>query len=342
VSRSPLTVALLLTDPSPCLRLRVLTELVGKPSEDAEVRELRRMRVRDPAATGLLSQEEGGSTTNGSATVVLGFELARLGFLGFDQRHTAVSTRAGRLFALQRADGSWPLPRGRALDPEQTQGKGYDAIPLQTALPLRGLAACGYAQDPRAEKAYAWLEGLRLEDGSWPSGLASGVFGRVAGYRRLPQSRWGCRTNTTAVLQCLARHPKRRSDPAAARGLDHLLARETRDRSQVGVEVARLCGALRPKGFFTYHAPFDAALLLDLVGRVGASREDDRVSDLVAFVQRLRGEAGLWELGSAPTASRWLSLDLLLSLARIQGSTDWLSLAPRTAYMSYPRGPRRN
>jgi hypothetical protein len=43
-------------------------------------------------------------------------------------------------------------------------------VPLQTALPLRALAMCGYATDPRAERAYAWLLAQRLEDGAWPTG----------------------------------------------------------------------------------------------------------------------------------------------------------------------------
>ena len=58
-------------------------------------------------------------------------------------------------------------------------------IPLQTALPLRGLAAVGAAEEPFCERAYEWLLAQRLEDGAWPSGLASGVHGYVAGYRRL-------------------------------------------------------------------------------------------------------------------------------------------------------------
>ena len=33
----------------------------------------------------------------------------------------------------------------------------YHMIPLQTALPLLGLAWAGYAEDPRAERAYDWL-----------------------------------------------------------------------------------------------------------------------------------------------------------------------------------------
>jgi hypothetical protein len=44
-------------------------------------------------------------------------------------------------------------------------------MPLQTALPLRELAACGYAADPRSELAYDWLLAQRLEDGAWPTGV---------------------------------------------------------------------------------------------------------------------------------------------------------------------------
>ena len=39
----------------------------------------------------------------------------------------------------------------------------------------RGLAAAGYAEDPRAERAYEWLLGQRLDDGAWPTGRASGA-----------------------------------------------------------------------------------------------------------------------------------------------------------------------
>jgi hypothetical protein len=335
-----LTLALLLADPSSCLRLRVLTELAGRPANDPEAVELAAMRPRDPLALPLLSSTEKDGAAGRPDSREVGFALARLAYLGFDRRHPAVSRRAEHLFSLQRADGSWPLPKGRAVDSQDTERRGYDAIPLQTAIPLRGLAACGYAEDPRAERAYEWLDRLRLEDGAWPTGLAAGVFGRVGGYRRLPHSRWGCRSNTTGVLLCLAHHPLRVKAPAAARALDHLLARETRDRSEVGFEVARLVGATRTHGFITFHAAFDTALLLDLVARIGASREDERVHGLVDFVESLRNPAGLWELPSAPTASRWLSFDLSRSLAGIAGSTDWLPLSPRTPFRSY-LGPRR-
>ena len=174
-------------------------------------------------------------------------------------------------------------------------------IPLQTAFPLRGLAACGYATDPRAERAYEWLLAQRLPDGAWPTGLAAGgCYGYVGGYRRLAHSRWGCRSNTTGALICFALHPERRTSAEARRALDLLLGRETREAHTLGYEVARLVGAEVPRGMFTFFARFDLALILDLCSRVGATQDDPRVADLLAFVLSLQGEYGLWTVSQSP------------------------------------------
>ncbi len=42
---------LLLADPSPLLRLRVLRDLLGRPADDAEVRELTELSAVGPAGT---------------------------------------------------------------------------------------------------------------------------------------------------------------------------------------------------------------------------------------------------------------------------------------------------
>jgi hypothetical protein len=114
-------------------------------------------------------------------------------------------------------------------------------MPLQTALPLRGLAAAGYATDPRVERAYDWLLAQRLDDGAWPIGIASGHAGYIAGYRRLPGSS-GCRVTTEAAIAALVLHPERRRSPETRRALDLLLQRETRDEWALGSEVERLSG----------------------------------------------------------------------------------------------------
>ena len=336
---------LLLADPSPCLRLLVLRELLGRPEDDAEVRELAGLQETDPLIADLfrLQAEEGswrsvdlGRTARKGRVVATAHALMRLGYLGFGPEHPAVQRGAEYLFSQQREDGSWPLPTVR-----EGEAEGYQMIPLQTAIPLRGLAACGYATDPRSERAYEWLLARRLEDGAWPTGMASGNYGGVAGYRRLPHSRWGCRSNTTGALICLALHPERRTGPEAHRALDLLLARETRERHALGFEVARLIGAEPARGVFTYFARFDLALVLDLCWRVGASREEGRIAELVEFVRQQQGPYGLWEYKPRPQASRWVTFDLLRSLSRLDETTDWLSLEPRTRFRAYARGARR-
>jgi hypothetical protein len=332
---------LVLADPSPCLRWLALRHLFQLPEDHPEVRELDAQRKDDPLVAGLLARQGGDGSwkpdpSTGSIVKSTALALARLGYLGFNSQHPAVQRGAEYLFAQQEADGSWPLLPER---PDHQEERGYDTVPLQTALPLRGLAACGFTEDPRSERAYGWLLAQRLPDGAWPTGKASGVLGFVAGYRRLAHSRWGCRSNTTGSLLCLALHPQRRTGTEARRALDLLLGRETREREALGFEVARLLGAEPARGFFTYFARFDLALLLDLCARVEAGTDDERVAGIVAFIQAERGPFGLWEYLPRPQISRWLTFDLLRSLSRLRPESDWTGVEPRTPFQAYPRGP---
>ncbi len=346
-------VPLLLTDPSPCLRWLVLRELLHYPDEAPEVAELAEARLSDPRLTSILSlQEPDGSweggglaegRTGGSRILSTAFAMARLAFLGFDRTLPSVQRAAGYLFAQQQEDGSWPLARNAdEIEPDEApKREGYSMIPLQTAFPLRGLAACGYASDPRCERAYDWLLAQRLADGAWPTGMASGVFGYVAGYRRLPHSRWGCRSNTTGALLCLSLHQERRHSQPAQRALDLLLGRETREKQLFGYEVARFLGAERARGFITFFARFDLALILSLCSRMGVSTSDARLEELVKFILSMQGEYGLWEYPSRPQVSRWLTFDIMRSLASLDESLDWVNLEPRSPFQPYPKREKR-
>jgi hypothetical protein len=344
-------IPLLLADPSPCLRWLVLRDLYHRLPDDPELQEISSQRDSDPLVKVILDlQSLDGSWTAGSLATgragansihVTALAMARLGYLGFDANFPAVHEAAEFLFSRQDSDGSWPLWDDYA----QTDGsedlpakEHYSMIPLATAFPLRGLAACGYATDPRAERAYNWLLDQRLPDGAWPTGISSGVFGRVAGYRRLAHSRWGCRSNTTGALICLSMHPDRRTSDPAKRALDLLLGRETRESSNLGFEVARLVGAEISRGFFTFFARFDLALMLDLCARTDISTDDVRVKDLVNFVNSLRGKLGLWEYRNRPQVTRWLTFDILRSLDNLDEG-EWVGEEPRTPFRPYPPKP---
>lgn len=353
-------VPLLLADPSPHLRMLALRDLFSRDEDDPEMQELAALCAADPLVTDLreLQDPDGAWRTvhqadawGASAVQRTALALLRLGYLGYGPEDPTVQRGAEYLFSMQRKDGSWPLPaEGQREEGEEEVNLGgssgrrsqYSMMPLQTAIPLRGLAACGYADDPRAERAYDWLLSKRLEDGAWPTGIAAGDFGFVAGYRRIPHSRWGCRSNTTGALLCLALHPTRRNSPAARRALDLLLGRETREEFSLGFYMARLVGAEPAHGFTTFYARFDLAILLDLCWRIGASLEDDRVRDLVSFIRGLQGEYGMWTYRRRPQISRWLTFDLLRSLTALaEGGEDWQSMEPRTPFQPYPRKPKR-
>jgi hypothetical protein len=333
---------LLLADPSPCLRWLVLRDLFHRPAHDAELEELAPQRESDPLAAEILAlQHDDGSWRSGGEPIrMTAFAMARLGYLGFDNTHPSIARAAEYLFRQQLPDGAWPLGKYDAKadgDRELSGKEHYSMIPLQTAFPLRGLAAVGYACDPRAERAYGWLLAQRLPDGAWPTGVSAGVYGGVGGYRRLAHSRWGCRSNTTAALICYALHPERRMSEPARRAIDHLLGRETRDAYALGVEVARLTGAETPRGFLTYFARFDLGLILDLCARVGISKDDPRVEDLMSYLLSLRGKYGLWEYRDRPQISRWLTFDLTRSLACLDKDKGWIGQEPRTPFRPYSK-----
>jgi hypothetical protein len=340
---------LLLADPSPCLRYLVLRELFQRPVDDPELRELDTLRIADPLLQELLhTQYPDGSWESHDPSGAISGEplywtaqaLLRLGYLKYPSTHPAVERAVEYIFSLQLQNGSWALPPSRT----SVDGiDGYTMIPLQTALPLRALAACGYAQDPRAERAYEWLLSQRLDDGAWPVGIAAGTYGRIAGYRKLPHSRWGCRTNTTAGLICLSLHPQRCTSAEAQRAIDLLLGWESRQQLTLGFEVARIIGAESARGYFTYFANFDPALLIDLCWRCKVSTDDQRLSNLIDYVRGLQGPYGLWQYHPRPQVSRWVTFDLLRSLSRLDRQTDseWLSLEPRTPFQPYPKPDRR-
>jgi hypothetical protein len=317
---------LLLGDPSPALRHRVLTELMDVPAGDPEAADLAARTAASPEVAALWREEP-------ADLKELAWTLCRLAYLGLDRRHPRVQALAERLLDRQLADGSFPMGAFRP-------GDRYSMVPLQTALPLRGVAAVGYATDPRAERGYEWLLHQRLDDGAWPTGVASGQPGAVAGYRRLPGSR-GCRANTEAALACFVLHPDRRRSEATRRALDLLLQRETRDEWALGSEAARLLGVERATGFFTFYARFDLAFVLELAARAGASMADPRVGDLAAFLLGLRGPAGLWEHPAHPQLTRWLTFDIARSLRQVAGG-DWAGVAPRVAFGARPGRPRRS
>jgi hypothetical protein len=249
---------LLLTDQSPSLRFLVLKKLMK--IDDEETKELEKERLNDPLVSELVKlQNSDGSwgkgglpgNANTSKIQLTSQALTRLGYIGFDKEFEPVRKGAEYLFKRQEDDGSWPLG---SYSTDSEGRENYDKMSLQTSIPLRGLAECKYGTCERAEKAYDWLLNQRLDDGAWPTGIAHGNYGYVAGYRRLPHSRWGCRSNTVSALICLSLHPRRCQGEESWKALDLLLGTEALERQHLGYDVARTIGYESGGGFLTYYA----------------------------------------------------------------------------------------
>jgi hypothetical protein len=318
---------------------------------DEEVKELQQLQGTDPFVRRFLDLQntdgsfragEGGGRVFGTIRLTAQ-ALMGLGYFGLGRDHPAVKKGAEYLFTHQQSDGSFPLvSQGAVLDGGMVdEDVKYHMIPLQTALPLLGLAWAGYATDPRAERAYDWLLLEEIPQGGWPSGRHADQYVFAGGYRRLAHSKFGCRTNTTAAVAVLALHPTRRKSQSARRGLDLLLAHEHRQAHALGFEVARIIGLEPPRGGFTYFKRYDVAQVLDLSWRIGANREDPRVAEKIKFVKELQGAYGLWDYARHPEASRWITFDLLRSLSKLDQESDWFSMEPRTPFQAYPKKPKR-
>ena len=340
-------IPLLLTDPSPCLRYLVLTELLKLPENEEEVKELSQMKESDPYVKDLFKLQKSNGAwdsfginqlTSNDNIQLTSMALQRLGYLGFDYSNAVVEKAAEFLFSKQLEDGSWPMPGKKQLTDEEI---GYQMMPIQTAIPILGLVMCGYSNDKRVENGFEWLIEQRLKDGAWPVGLSAGNYGGIAGYRRLAHSKWGCRSNTTAVLSCLAYHPKLRSSNEAKKALDLILGTNLKLRSNLGFTIARLLGLEKSIGQITFMAKFDIAHILNLCWRIGATQDDDRVFNFIEFVKSEQGEFGLWDYIAHPQATRWLTFDLLRSLSNINKNVEWISNEPRTPFQSYPKKMKR-
>ena len=334
--------ALLYGDPDPSLRWRAAVELDGaSPDGDDEVRAWRREVDRSPALASLVARLGALRDQPQAAAYV----LCQLAFLGY-RDGAAVDEAVEAIFALQLPDGSWPVWREdvEPASPEPAAARGgrrrgkvpaelphaesYRMITMQTVLPLRGIAAAGFATDPRAERGYEWLLRERLRDGSWTGSHKAdlGTDGRSSGedpaYRKLDPGE-GCRSATTGAAACLALHPTRRSSDAARTAVDHLLHQPIRRDAALGWEVSRLVGFERAGGRFTFYVTHDLAFVLDLASRCGFSAEDDNVRALLDHVVARRGPYGLWEHPVHPQLSRWLTFELESTLRRLAGG-EWI------------------
>lgn len=329
--------SLLLANSSSCLRYKILSNM-RKPDMN-ELRELDVIRRDDPILKSLLAlQSSDGSfrisdrTATTSIIQSTSIALTMLSYLGFDNSMSEVQMAVDYLFSRQQADGSWIYE-----DYNPEDGETYEMVPLQVAFPLWGISSVGYAMHPKLEKSFQWLFDKQLEDGAWPVGTSSGNYGFIAGYRKLPNSKQGCRVNTTCCLLALSNHPILKNDKRTMKALDILLGRRTIEKHSMGVNIARCLGVEKSAGFFSYFAQHDIALILSIISKIGIGSEDTRIDSIVKTVNNFQNEYGLIEYEKAPIVSQWLTYDINIYLRNIQSGETWVSKNPNYTFKNYQK-----
>lgn len=334
-------ISLLLTNPSPCLRYKILSNM--QEHDKNELDELNIARRNDPILKSILDlQNSDGSFRISSRTATTSIvqstsiALTMLAYLGFDKNMIEVQKAVDYLFSRQLIDGSWEYE-----DYDSEDGETYNMVPLQTAFPLWGISSVGCAMHPKLEKSYDWLLDKQLEDGAWPVGTVSGNYGYIAGYRKLPNSKNGCRVNTTCSLLALSNHPIFKKDKRTLNALDILLGRRTIERHSMGLNIARCLGIEKSSGFFSYFAGHDIALVLSIISKVGVGLQDSRVKAIVDTVKSFQNEFGLIEYEKSPIVTQWLTYDVSAYLDNISYGDTWINKTPDYALRSYQKSKVR-
>jgi hypothetical protein len=340
---------LLLSDSSSILRHLVLTELLNKSDQDSEVTSTKELRFNDTLLKPLIQQQNKDGSWNPGIIYNSDHRgifqttcdvLKRLGYFGFDSTFNFVSKAVDYIFQSQNDDGSW---NSSLSNENESFNNSKDFIPLDTAIPLRSIIACGYAEDKRSKLAFDWLLERQLDDGAWPTGKAGGgIYRGRAGYRKLPLSKLGCRSNTTGVLTCLAYHPKLKQSNEAKRAMEHLLACQTRDRQTLGYEVSRIVGFEATTGILTYYAKIDHLLTLDLSWRIGVSKDDKKLKNIISFLMESVNKFGLLLYLPNHEASRWITFDLKRSIKNLsEEDSNWISEDFEIPFQKYSKINRR-
>ncbi len=262
------TLEWLLEEEEPSIRYRTLTDLLGRPPTDPEVRRARSEIPQRGWAAGILAaQRPDGRWTDSARLYTPKYHstnwmlllLAELG-LRRDDRRIAVAC-GGWTQSLQGPDGGFSPTEG-----------GVSHL-CTTGNAVRALLQFGYESDPRVRKGLRWMIDRQAKLGGWS------CFGS------------GRNLDSWEPLSAFAAYPRPKWDAdlteAVGRGAEFFLSREL-----------HLQGA-HYEPWYRFHSPvhyyYDLLVGLDVLTALGYG-SDRRLRHAIEVVERKRGRDGRWRL----------------------------------------------
>ncbi len=224
-----------------------------------------------------------------------------------------------RLAGLERAAEFMFTRQNAAGDFRGIYGRQY--TPNYTAGILELLVKAGYGGDPRVRRTFAWLLGLRQDDGGWaiPMLTRRGRWDQpslsqpaLAPDRSKPSSHMV----TGVVLRAFAAHPRYRRS-AAARQAARLLAGRLFARDKYpGRDAVSFWTGFGFPFWFT-----DLLSALDSLTLIGVGPAHPKVAETLDWFVRAQRPDGTWRLhatrGSDPNTALWISLAICRVFRRL-------------------------
>jgi len=242
---------------------------------------------------------------------------------GFTREHPQARQAAEFLFSCQTGEGDI---RGMLANQYATYYAG--AI-------MALLIQAGYEDDPRIDKGFQWLLGMRQSDQGWTVPILAHKFDRATQYRLTSQyaepvepdrSKPFSHSCTGMVLRAFAVHPGYRYSEAARVAAHLLKSRFFQPDSYTSYQAA---------GYWVrFEYPFwwnNLVAALDSVSRIGLSREDEQIRQALDWLGDHQEESGLWrvsyarpqveekETAKAREMKLWVSLAICRVFRRLYG-----------------------
>jgi hypothetical protein len=306
------------------IEYRTRIDLLGQIESDSEVEAAKKRMDADPKILQIIKdlQNWPGQVLNSHKSASQPFhKLSFIADLGFAKENPDIAKIVAKVFDHPSDEGLFQLPTNV---PKHFGGSGEDTWAwalCDAPVTVYSLTKLGYRDDPRVQKAGAYLAGL-----SFPNGWHCTVSKELGSFRGPGRKDDPCPYATLVMLKMLAQFPQYRDSKAAHDGAECLL------------NLWQNSLTLHPYIFYMGNdfrklkAPFvwyDLLYVLDVLSQFSWLKTDQRLQDMANLMRSKADAEGKytpesewqawrgWDFGQKKQPSRWLTFLALRALQRI-------------------------
>lgn len=306
------------------IQYKTRLDLLGQTEDVPEVIAAKKCMTDDPKIQQLLTELKNwpGQVLNSHKSASQPFhKIAFIADIGFTKENLDIAAIAEKIFEHQSEEGPFQLT---ANYPKHFGGSGEDTWAwalCDAPIIVYALAKIGYRDDPRVQKAAAYLASL-----AFPNGWHCTVSKELGRFRGPGKKEEPCPYATLVMLKMLAQFPQYRDSKATHDGAECLLNLWQNSRSMhpyifyMGTDFRKL------KAPFVW---YDLLHVLDVLSQFSWLKTDHRLLDMAALVRSKAGAVGKftpesewqawrgWDFGQKKQPSRWLTFLIQRTLNRL-------------------------